>query len=61
MTDYDVGIVAEGGAEPVTADEVVKVLHANTERVKSLSLEMIKRCLERDCFCAHALEHARLG
>ena len=62
VTDYDVGIVAEGGAEPVTADEVVKVLHANTERVKSLSLEMIKRIPStRDCFCAHALEHARLG
>ncbi len=62
VTDYDVGIVAEGGAEPVTADEVVRVLHANTERVKSLSLEMIKRMPRmRNCFCSHALAQARLG
>jgi 5'-methylthioadenosine phosphorylase len=62
VTDYDVGVVAEGGAEPVNSDEVVRVLHENTERVKSLSLEMIKRIPDtRDCFCAHALEHARLG
>lgn len=62
VTDYDVGIVAEGGAEPVTADEVVRVLIANNERVKKLILEMIKRIPDtRDCPCAHALQHARLG
>ena len=62
ITDYDVGVVADGGAEPVTADEVVKVLAANNERVKSMILEMVKRMPEtRDCFCSHALEHARMG
>ena len=61
ITDYDAGIVADGGAEPVNADEVVKVLIANNERVKNLILEMIKRMPDtRDCFCAHALEHARM-
>jgi len=61
ITDYDAGIVAEGGAEPVNADEVVKVLIANNERVKNLILEMIKRMPDtRDCCCAHALEHARM-
>lgn len=61
ITDYDVGIVAEGGAEPVSASEVLNVLNANNERVKSLIQEMIARMPEtRDCFCAHALEHARL-
>lgn len=62
ITDYDTGIVAEGGAEPVSAAEVVNVLNANNERVKSLIFEMLKRMPEtRDCFCAHALENARLG
>lgn len=62
ITDYDVGIVAEGGAEPVSAGEVAKVLTANNERVRSLILEMIRRMPEtRDCFCARALENARLG
>ncbi|MEN6357721.1 MAG: S-methyl-5'-thioadenosine phosphorylase [Armatimonadota bacterium] len=62
ITDYDVGIVAEGGAEPVNASEVVKVLTANNERVKRLIFEMIEKMPEtRDCPCAHALENARLG
>ena len=62
ITDYDVGVVAVGGVEPVTAEEVMQVFAANNERVKSLILEMIRRMPDtRDCFCAHALEHARLG
>jgi 5'-methylthioadenosine phosphorylase len=62
ITDYDVGVVAEGGAEPVNTAEVIKVLHSNNERVKSLILEMIKRMPDtRDCPCAHALEFARMG
>ena len=61
ITDYDVGIVAEGGAEPVSASEVLNVLNANNERVRGLIREMIARMPEtRDCFCARALEHARL-
>ena len=62
ITDYDAGIVAEGGAEPVNADEVVKVLVANNERVRTMILEMIKRIPDtRDCPCARALEFARMG
>lgn len=61
ITDYDVGVVADGGAEPVSANEVVKVLVANNERVKSLILEMIKRIPDtRDCACAHSLDNARM-
>ncbi len=61
ITDYDAGIVADGGAEPVNAAEVVEVLHSNNERVKSLILEMIKRMPDtRDCPCAHALQFARM-
>ena len=62
ITDYDAGIVAGGGAEPVSADDIVKVLDENNQRVKDLILEMIKRMPDtRDCPCAHALERARLG
>ncbi len=62
ITDYDVGIVAEGTAEPVNADEVVRVLGENNERVRNLILEMVAQMPDtRDCFCARALESARLG
>jgi len=62
ITDYDAGIVAEGGAEPVNVDEVVKVLTENNERVKRLIYEMIEKMPDtRDCFCAHALDNARMG
>ena len=61
ITDYDVGIVAEGGAEPVNASDIVKVLTANNERVKNLIFEMVKRMPDvRDCPCASALKYARL-
>jgi 5'-methylthioadenosine phosphorylase len=62
ITDYDVGIVAEGGAEPVNASDVVKVLTANNERVKNLIFEMIRRMPDtRNCPCASALKYAKLG
>jgi 5'-methylthioadenosine phosphorylase len=62
ITDYDVGIVAEGGAEPVSAAEIINVLNANNERVKNLICEMIKRMPDtRDCPCATALRSARLS
>ncbi|MCX6345848.1 MAG: S-methyl-5'-thioadenosine phosphorylase [Armatimonadetes bacterium] len=62
ITDYDVGVVAEEGSEPVSSDEVVRVLHANNDRVRSLIVEMIERIPEtRDCPCASALKYARMG
>jgi 5'-methylthioadenosine phosphorylase len=56
ITDYDVGLE---DVEPVTVDEVVRVLHENNERVRRL----IERLLpglseERTCDCGRALEHA---
>ncbi|HEX9439163.1 MAG TPA: S-methyl-5'-thioadenosine phosphorylase [Roseiflexaceae bacterium] len=56
ITDYDVGLE---GLEPVTVDEVVRVLHENNERVRRL----IERLLpglgpQRTCDCAHALDQA---
>ena len=62
VTDYDAGLVGEGGVEPVDTDEVIRVLVANNERVKGVILEMIERTpLDRDCPCGHILDHARLG
>lgn len=62
ITDYDVGLVAESDVEPVSAEEVVQVLTANNDRVRRLIFEMIERMPDtRDCFCARALENARLG
>jgi len=61
ITDYDSGVVAENGVEPVSATDVVNVLKANNERVKSLILEMIRRMPDtRDCECASALKYAKL-
>ncbi|MFQ3548710.1 MAG: S-methyl-5'-thioadenosine phosphorylase [Armatimonadota bacterium] len=61
VTDYDAGIVAEDGTEPVSADEVVRVLKSNTERVKKLIFEMIKNMPDaRDCECMNALKYARM-
>src|SRR5262245_59552301 len=56
ITDYDVGLE---NLEPVTVDEVVRVLNQNNDRVRRL----IERLLpglsdERTCPCVHALEQA---
>ena len=62
ITDYDTGIVAEGGAESVNAAEIINVLNANNQRVKNMILEMIRQMPDtRDCPCASALKYARLG
>jgi len=61
ITDYDAGCVGLPGIEPVTADEVIKVLQANNERVRSVILEMIERMPTGPCpECSKALEGARL-
>lgn len=61
ITDFDAGLVAGEGTEPVSADEVMKVFHENNERVRNVIIEMIKRVSpERDCKCATALKYARL-
>ena len=61
ITDYDAGLVAEEGTEPVSSDQVMQFFKQNNERVKDVLVEMIKRVpTTRDCKCATALEHARL-
>src|SRR5207237_5759396 len=59
ITDYDVGLE---GIEPVTVDEVIRVLHDNNERVRRL-IERLLPALpsQRTCACVHALDQARLS
>ena len=61
ITDYDAGCVGLPGVEPVTADDVVKVMAANNERVREVILDMIAKIPVGPCDeCGRALEHARL-
>ena len=61
ITDYDAGCVGLPGVEPVTADDVVKVLTANNERVRDVILGMIAKIPIGPCDeCGQALAHARL-
>lgn len=62
ITDYDTGIVGLHDVEPVTAEEVIRVLKANNDRVRSVILEMIGRMSAEPCArCAEAMAHAKLG
>ena len=61
ITDYDAGCVGLPGVEPVTADEIIKVLEANNERVRSVILDMIEKMPIGPCpECGKALEGAKL-
>ncbi|MDI6828238.1 MAG: S-methyl-5'-thioadenosine phosphorylase [Armatimonadota bacterium] len=61
VTDWDAGCVGMPGVEPVTAEEIIKVLEANNERVRQVILKMIERMPTGPCDeCGRALEHARL-
>ena len=62
VTDYDAGCVGLAGVQPVTADEVVKVLQANNERVRAVILDLIERMTIGPCAdCTEAMAHAQLG
>ena len=61
VTDYDVGIVGAPGTRPVNIEEVLDLLRSNTERVRDLIFEVVRRLPDaRDCRCAHALDNARV-
>lgn len=62
ITDYDAGLIADAGMEPVSSDEVVRVLNENNERVRRLISGMIERMpADFGCECGEALKYARLG
>lgn len=61
VTDYDVGISAEGKIKPVTVAEFTKVFKANNEKAKALLYQMITDWpAMRKCECGKALEGARV-
>lgn len=62
ITDYDVGVEGDPTATPVTAEEVLMKFRENTARLRELILRMIPAIpTTRDCICATALKHARVG
>ncbi len=66
VTDYDTGLKDVGAnildsIKPVTAQEVLKTFQQNTEILKKLILEIIKKLPEtRTCPCSQALKNAFL-
>ena len=60
ITDYDVGLESEGGIQPVSHAEVIKVFSSNNERVKQGIFKIIETLpKERTCKCGSALSGAR--
>ena len=59
ITDYDAGLEGEAGIEPVSVDQVVRVLNDNNERVRQLIERLLPRLSgSRTCTCARALQDA---
>lgn len=62
ITDYDVGVEGDPSRTPVTAHEVVRLFKDNTARLRDLVLRIVAAVPSaRDCLCATALAHARVG
>ena len=59
ITDFDAGLEGQIGVEPVTVNEVVRVLHDNNERVRRLIERLVPRLAgSRTCPCTTALAQA---
>jgi 5'-methylthioadenosine phosphorylase len=62
VTDYDVGLAAEGHREPVSIEEVFRVFHENVGHVKKLIERLVATMpMERTCSCAAEAEKAVVG
>jgi len=62
VTDYDVGVVAEGNVEPVSQEMVIKKFNENISTLKELIKYIIENTPEeRHCKCGEALKDARVG
>ncbi len=60
VTDYDVGLVAGGEVEPVSAEVIKRTFAQNIDKARRLILAMIENMpKERTCDCARALEGAK--
>ncbi len=59
VTDFDAGLEGQPEVEPVTVDEVIRVMNANTERVRRLMDWLVPRLgTDRACPCGSALKYA---
>jgi 5'-methylthioadenosine phosphorylase len=59
VTDYDVGIYAEGGAKPVSIEQVLENFKKNTAKLKKFVSAIIKNLPEeRGCDCQKRAERA---
>jgi 5'-methylthioadenosine phosphorylase len=62
VTDYDVGVSGNLDRPAVNIEDVMKVMHENVERVRSLILAVAENLgQERDCTCEREAEAAVLG
>ncbi len=62
LTDYDVGLVAASGHEPVSIEEVFRVFRQNVDKVKDLILGLVSGMGgERTCACAQEAKNAVVG
>ena len=50
VTDYDVGLVGKKGINPVSIEEVIKVFNRNTEKLKKIILQIIRK-IPKDYHC----------
>ena len=59
ITDFDVGLEGRTDVPTVTVDEVIKVFHANNDRLRNVLTRLIPTIPpERDCGCGQALQGA---
>ncbi len=59
ITDYDSGLVADGSVGPVNTRDALAVFRKNSERIRSVVLEIVRRIpLDLDSPCHHALDRA---
>lgn len=62
VTDYDTGLEGVDGIEPVTIDEVFRILADNVDRTRTLLFSTIPELsVEPACSCAGALSGGPLG
>ncbi|HEY3298571.1 MAG TPA: S-methyl-5'-thioadenosine phosphorylase [Armatimonadota bacterium] len=62
ITDWDAGCAGLPGVKPVNADEVVRVLNQNNEKVRQVITDMIGKMSVGYCEeCAQAMAHAKMG
>ena len=60
ITDYDAGLAGHPEVKPVNVDDVVKVFHANNEKIRRVLQKMIPLIPKGKCGCQESLKNARI-